>query len=78
LALARLGLREAIDAWSGPDGAGPGDAERERSDAVLARAAIALERERDAFYRAWNAYLLVAERYWSAAGVPGGVLAPPP
>jgi hypothetical protein len=78
LALARQALREAIDAWSGPDGAGPGDAERERSDAALARAAIVLERERDAFYRTWNRYLLAAERYWSAAGVLGGVLAPPP
>jgi hypothetical protein len=78
LALARQALREANDAWSGPDGAGPGDAERERSDAALARAAIVLERERDAFYRTWNRYLLAAERYWSAAGVLGGVLAPPP
>jgi hypothetical protein len=81
LALARLGLREAIDAWRGPDGAGP-DREADpvaadRADAALARAALALERERDAFYRAWNRYLLEAERYWSAAGALGGVLAPP-
>ena len=81
LALARLALREAIDAWRGPDGAGPdrdGDpAAADRADATLARAAIALERERDAFYRAWNGYLLAAERSWSAGGVLGGVLAPP-
>jgi hypothetical protein len=82
LALARLGLREAIDTWQGPDGAGPDRDDdpvaAERADAALARAAIALERERDAFYRAWNRYLLEVERYWSAAGVLGGVLAPPP
>jgi hypothetical protein len=78
LALARRALRDAIDAWSGPDGTGPEAAERERADAALARAAISLERERDAFYRTWNRYLLAAERYWSAAGVLGGVLAPPP
>lgn len=77
LALARLALREEIDAWRGPDDAGPDDDARDRADAALARAAIALERERDAFYRAWNAYLLAAERYWSAGGVLGGVLAPP-
>jgi hypothetical protein len=81
LALARLALREAIDAWRGPDGEGPdrdGDpAAADRADAALARAAIALERERDAFYRAWNGYLLAAERHWSAGGVLGGVLAPP-
>jgi len=77
LALARLALREEIDAWRGTDGTGPDDAERVRADAALARAAIALERERDAFYRAWNGYLLAAERYWSAGGVLGGVLAPP-
>ena len=78
LALARQALRDAIDTWTGPDGAGPADAQRERSDAELARAAIALERERDAFFRAWSAYLLAAERYWSAAATLGGVLAPPP
>ncbi len=82
LALARLALREAIDAWRGPEGAGPhrdGDpVAAERADAALARVAVAFERERDAFYRAWNRYLLEAERYWSAAGVLGGVLAPPP
>lgn len=82
LALARQALREAIDAWRGADGAGPDrDADPvagDRADAALARVAVAFERERDAFYRAWNRYLLEAERYWSAAGVLGGVLAPPP
>ena len=81
LSLARLALREAIDAWRGPGGTGPDrdtDADAaDRADAALARAAITLERERDAFYRAWNGYLLAAERYWSAGGVLGGVLAPP-
>jgi len=77
LALARRALREAIDGWRGADNQGPEDAARARADADLARAAIALERERDAFYRAWNGYLLAAERYWSAAGALGGVLAPP-
>jgi hypothetical protein len=75
LALARLGLREALAAWRTRDADDP--AARERADAALARAAIALERERDAYYHAWNRYLLEAERYWTVAGVPGGVLAPP-
>jgi hypothetical protein len=75
LALARLGLREALDAWRAHDTDDP--AARERAAAALTRAAVALERERDAYYRAWNRYLLAGERYWSAAGVTGGVIAPP-
>jgi hypothetical protein len=75
LALARLGLREALDAWRALDTDDP--AARERAAAALTRAAVALERERDAYYRAWNRYLLAGERYWSAAGVTGGVIAPP-
>jgi len=75
LALARLALREAIEAWR--EGERDDAAARDRADAALARVAVALERERDAFYRTWNRYLLEAERFWSAAGVLGGVLAPP-
>jgi hypothetical protein len=76
LAIARANLRAGLDRWSASDRR---DApERDRADAALARFAIALERERDAFYRAWNRYLLEVERAWSAAGVLGGVLIPPP
>lgn len=75
LSLARLALLDAIDAWRDAERAQPADAER--ADAALARVAVAFERERDAFYRSWNRYLLEAERYWSEAGVVGGVLAPP-
>jgi hypothetical protein len=75
LALARLGLREALATWRARDADDP--AARERADAALTRVAIALERERDAYYRAWSRYLLEVERYWTAAGVAGGVLAPP-
>lgn len=75
LALARLALREALAVWEATDR--EEEATRQRADAALARVAVALERERDAFYRAWNRYLLEAERYWSAIGVLGGVLAPP-
>lgn len=75
LSLARLALREAIDAWRAAERDTGADAER--ADGALARVAVAFERERDAFYRSWNRYLLEAERYWSEAGVVGGVLAPP-
>lgn len=42
------------------------------------RALVAFLRESDATYRAWERYLLEAERYWNEAGVLGGVLAPLP
>ena len=76
LALARANLRDAVARWSASDRSD--ERERERADAALVRFALALERERDAFYRAWNRYLLEAERAWNAAGVLGGVLVPAP
>lgn len=76
LALGRANLRDAILRWQAHDRDNERDATR--ADTLLARAAIALERARDAFYRAWNHYLLEAERAWNMAGVLGGVLAPAP
>jgi hypothetical protein len=80
LDLGRAALAEAVDRWrtavgAARDGTDP-DA-RGRADAALARTAIGFDRERDAFYRAWNGYTLAVERYLVVAGSAGGVLAPP-
>ncbi len=89
LVIGRAGLAEAVSRWrtataAGDAVAGSGEAAdtaraaaRARADEALRRTAIGFERERDAFHRAWNAYLLQVERYLAVAGSSGGVLAPP-
>lgn len=79
LQIARQALAEAVATWhraTAPD-VDPSGEHRAAADAALLRLILGLERERDAFYRAWNQYLLEAERYWTASGGWGGVLAPP-
>lgn len=80
LAIARQALSEAMDTWRRATDASldPSGEHRASADAALLRLVLGLERERDAFYRAWNQYLLEAERYWSASGGWGGVLVPAP
>ncbi len=77
LDLGRAALQEAVERHRAAGADAETDAARDRADAALARAAVGFDRERDAFYRAWNAYALAVERYLVAAGSPGGVLAPP-
>jgi hypothetical protein len=77
LDLGRVALEEALERHRTAVADAVDGAARARADAALARAALGFDRERDAFYRAWNAYALAVERYLGVAGSPGGVLAPP-
>ncbi|MFN2323818.1 MAG: TolC family protein, partial [Trueperaceae bacterium] len=77
LDLGRTALAEAVERHRTAVADTDAEAARDRADAALARAAVGFDRERDAFYRAWNAYTLAVERYLVAAGSPGGLLAPP-